>query len=135
MLNNKGMSGIAIFFVVIAILLLGFIAFKLAVPNGLVIKDILEPKLSVSGVSFQSHFGLSQGCSTTVSGYVSNNGNANAEGVTVECGLAGSSGNVRGTKMIGSITAGSNSYFSIDVDNDCPKPSDAQCYATCSNCK
>ena len=120
--------------ILIVMVLLGIIAYKVAFPTGMTIKKILEPKLSISGVSYDSSFGLTKGCYTKVTGYVSNQGNADAQGVVVSCTLVGSGGNNFDSKNIGSINSGGNSYFSLTINNDCPSPDDVRCTASCSNC-
>ena len=134
-MNEKGSTTTVI--LLVAILTIGVvIAYKMFFPTGAVIKDVLQPELSVSGVTFDPGFGLSKGCSTKVDGYVSNVGNANANGIEVRCRLIGSGGgNTQGSKSIGSISNGGNSYFSMTINNDCPGPDDVECAATCPDCR
>lgn len=134
-MDRKGENGLVIFLVILVLALGGFLFYKVYFPTGMTIKNVIEPKLSVSGISFDTEFGISKGCSTIVNGYVSNIGNANAEGVFVECRLSGSGGgSIIGTKSIGAITNGGSSYFTTNIDNDCPGPDSVQCDASCQNC-
>ncbi len=135
-MDKNGKNGALIFTLVLIIVMLGFISYKFYFPTGATIKNIIEPKLSVSGVSLDTNFGISKGCSTIVNGYISNVGNANADGVFVECRLIGSGGgSTKGTRSIGSISNGGNSYFTININNDCPRPDSVECSASCQNCR
>ena len=135
-MNKQGKNNAIVILLILILAVGGFIAYKVYFPTGAVVKGVIEPKLSVSGISFEPDFGLSKGCSTKVEGYVSNVGNANANSATITCRLIGSGGGTtRGTKSVGSIASGSNSYFSMIINNDCPKPDDVQCTASCQNCR
>lgn len=133
-MNKQGANTGLVIVLLLILAVGGFIAYKVYFPTGAVIKDIIEPKLSISGVSFEPEFSLSKGCSTKIEGYVSNIGNANANDVSVTCRLIGSSGTTSGTKSVGSISSGSNSYFTMIINNDCPKPDDVSCSGYCENC-
>ena len=134
-MNKKGASTGVVILLILILVVGGFIAYKVYFPTGAVIKNILEPKLSISGVNFEGKFGLSKGCSTNVEGYVSNVGNANANDVSVTCRLIRSGGGTTsGSKSVGSVSTGSNSYFTMIINNDCPGPDDVTCSATCPNC-
>jgi len=94
------------------------------------------PSLTVEEVSGNDQFGLSQGCYSTVSGQVKNNGGATAQEITVTCSTT-QQGNIIATNNInvGSINTDSQIPFSIDVDTDCLKGNVTySCVANCSNC-
>ena len=130
--DKKGHKGLA-FLIIILIIIAGVIAFRLFAPTGAVIKGIYEPQLSVSGISLDTHWSISKGCYSEVEGYVSNTGNANADGATISCNLIGG-GTGRMSKNVGAVPNGGNSYFSMEIDNECPAPSDVQCSVSCQNC-
>jgi len=135
-MNHKGSNTAIVILLLLILVIGGFIVYRIYFPTGAVVKNFLEPRLSVSGVTFEKEFGLSKGCSTIVGGYVSNVGNANANSVSVTCRVIGSGGgSTIGTKSLGSISSGSNSYFTMIINNDCPGPDDALCSATCPDCK
>lgn len=129
--KSGGGGGIIVFIIILIALGIGAYFYF---GSGGTIPDVVEPQLSVTGVSVVPHFSLTQGCSADVEGYVSNQGNANAEGVSVSCRLTGSGGNNQGSKTLGSISKGSNSYFSMKINNDCPQAEGVECTASCSNC-
>ena len=134
-MNKKGSNAAVVILLILILAIGGFIAYKVYFPTGAVVKNILEPKLSISSVNFEGEFGLGKGCSTKVEGYVSNLGNANANSVSVVCRLIGSGGGTTsGTKNVGSISSGSNSYFTMIINNDCPGPDDVTCSTTCPDC-
>ena len=78
--------------------------------------------LSVENVTGNDTFGLSQGCYSTISGYVKNSGMGAADSATVTCSTE-QEGAVFATnsKDIGAVGAGSEVPFSMDVDTDCFK--------------
>ena len=121
--------------IVVLVIILGFVFISNQHPlnSNQQNKIIAKPILSVTGVTSKSGADISRGCYTTVSGYVSNTGNANANGVAVTCSVDGG-GSHTGRQVMGSVIAGDNSYFNYVIDNDCPYSTYARCQTTCNNC-
>lgn len=115
----------------------GFVIAVLMVSAAVVLSGCLSaPKLMVEGVNGSDHFGITTGCYTTVSGTIKNGGNATAEDVTLFCSTM-QEGAVFDTQStgIGSIKAGSDRLFSMDLDTDCFKGTVSyECTVDCGNC-
>jgi hypothetical protein len=97
---------------------------------------ISGPSLVVENVQGEDNLGLTQGCYSTISGNVKNNGNATAQGVIITCSTT-QQGGVIGTqnKDLGSINSGSSVPFTVDVDTDCLKGDVTyNCITNCENC-
>lgn len=139
-MDKKGISQGAILGIVLlgALILVGIYVFDNLSPTGNVARtfDIPtpKPKLSVSVTGGDTGFSITQGCKTTLQGSVDNYGDAEAQSVQVSCRLYGTKGQTTGTTSIGNIYQNGVMPFTINIDNDCPKPEDVDCTATCYNC-
>lgn len=132
--EKKGGNKWIIFLLVLILIVVSIYVFNNLSPEGNIARVLARPSLSVELTGRDAGFSLTQGCKTTLKGNVSNYGNANAENARVSCRIYGTKGATTGSQDLGMIYKGENVTFTINIDNDCPKPDDARCDATCSNC-
>lgn len=136
---EKGDIAVMMTIATLALLLIAFLStgtFKTL--TGQVVKSN-PPVLIIAEVSDSTQQSGSD-CSSIVQGKISNNGESDAEQITITCRPAiypptsGNIGKITGRTLISSLNKGTSYQFKVTIPRPCNEKPRFECTASCTNC-